>query len=300
MASRTLINTAFRRRAAPSVARAPITRFPKHVRTAFSTPEQKRRTAIITGSGRGIGKAIAIRLAQDGWDLCLNDIPSNKGDVESVVNEVQSTYNRKAISYLADVSDLKHVEAMVEESAGSLGPLNLMVANAGIAQVKGLLDLSEKDFRRMFEVNVFGVYNCYRAAAAKMIEQGDGGKILGCASIVAFKPFALLSHYSASKWAVRGLTQAMAMEMAKHKITVNAYAPGIVGTKMWDLIDEELGNMVGAKKGDTIAKYSGELIALGRTSVPEDVSKVVSFLAGPDSDYMTGQTVVVDGGIIFT
>lgn len=126
------------------------------------------------------------------------------------------------------------------------------------------------------------------------------GALTALPSIVAFKPFPLLSHYSASKWAVRGLTQAFAMEMATHKIRVNAYAPGIVGTAMWDLIDEELGKLSGAKKGDTIKKYSGELIALGRTSVPEDVSNVVSFLAGPDSDYVTGQTLVVDGGIIFT
>lgn len=134
-----------------------------------------------------------------------------------------------------------------------------------------------------------------------MIKQGSGGKILGAASIVAFKPFALLSHYSASKWAVRGMTQAFAMEMAEHKINVNAYAPGIVGTAMWDLIDEELGKKTGAKKGDTITKYSSELIALGRrTSVPEDVSSTVSFLCSKDSDYMTGQTIVIDGGIIFT
>jgi NAD(P)-dependent dehydrogenase (short-subunit alcohol dehydrogenase family) len=147
---------------------------------------------------------------------------------------------------------------------------------------------------------VYGVYNCYSTAAKQMISQGSGGKLLGAASIVAFKPFPLLSHYSASKWAVRGLTQAFAMEMATHKITVNAYAPGIVGTAMWDLIDEELGKTTGAKKGDTIKKYTDELIALGRTSVPEDVSSTVSFLASKDSDYMTGQTIVIDGGIIFT
>lgn len=117
-------------------------------------------------------------------------------------------------------------------------------------------------------------------------------------SIVAFKPFALLAHYSASKFAVRGLTQAFAMEMAPHKITVNGYAPGIVGTAMWDQIDETLGEMTGVAKGESIKKYSSELIALGRTSVPEDVSKTVSFLASPDSDYMTGQTLVIDGGIV--
>lgn len=132
-----------------------------------------------------------------------------------------------------------------------------------------------------------------------MISQGSGGKLLGAASVVAFRPFAMLSHYSASKWAVRGLTQSFAVEMAEHKITVNAYAPGIVGTAMWDLIDEKLGEKTGAKKGDTIKKYAS-LIALGRTSVPEDVSNTVSFLASKDSDYMTGQTIVVDGGVVFT
>lgn len=166
------------------------------------------------------------------------------------------------------------------------------IANAGIAQVKPLLDLTEADFETMFRVNVFGVQNCYQAAAKQMIKQGNctlssPGKLIGCSSIVGFKPFALLSHYSASKWAVRGLTQAYAMEMAEHNITVNAYAPGIVGTDMWSLIDEKLGEKTGAKKGDTIKKYSGELIALKRTSTPEDVAKLVSFLGGPDSDYVT-------------
>jgi len=185
------------------------------------------------------------------------------------------------------------------------------VANAGIAQVKPLLELTPADFERMFRINVFGVHNCYSAAAKQIISQGTAtpdnpNKIIGAASIVAFKPFALLSHYSASKWAVRGLTQAYAMEMAEYNITVNAYAPGIVGTAMWDLIDEEVGKKTGEKlgevikKGETIKKYSTELIALGRTSVPEDVSKLVSFLCGKDSDYMTGQTIVVDGGIIMT
>ncbi|KAF2120993.1 acetoin dehydrogenase-like protein [Lophiotrema nucula] len=283
-----------------NLSRASQAQFPKLARTVIGSPEQKGRTAIVTGSGRGIGKAIALRLAHDGFDLCLNDIPANKSIVDEVVDEVQSTYSRKAIPYLADVSKLDQVEGMVEESTKQLGPLNVMVANAGIAQVKALLDLSEEDLRRMFEVNVFGIYNCYRAAAKKMIVQGMGGKLLGCASIAAFKPFPMLSHYSASKGAVRSLTQGMAIEMAKHKITVNAYAPGIVGTAMWDLVDEKLGEISGAKKGETIKKYTSELIALGRTSVPEDVSSLVSFMCGPDSNYMTGQTVVVDGGIVFT
>ncbi|KAL1795989.1 hypothetical protein ACET3X_006213 [Alternaria dauci] len=292
--ARTLWQAASRLTSIPRVA----SQTPRWARSYAVTSDQNR-TAIVTGSARGIGKAIALRLANDGYDVCINDIEANKSEADQVVKQIQDL-GRKSLSYTADVSNLSQVQGLVKASVSELGPLNTMVANAGIAQVKALLDLTEQDFKHMFEVNVFGVYNCYTTAAKQMIEQGSGGKILGAASIVAFKPFAFLSHYSASKWAVRGLTQAMAMEMAEHKITVNAYAPGIVGTAMWDLIDEKLGERTGAKKGDTIKKYTNELIALGRTSVPEDVSSTVSFLCSKDSDYMTGQTIVIDGGIIFT
>ncbi|KAK4968698.1 hypothetical protein LTR28_001758 [Elasticomyces elasticus] len=250
------------------------------------------------------GKAIALRLAKDGYDVCITDVEANKPGIDEVVSQIKGM-GRNACSAVADVSDLQQVEQMVETSCKELGPLNTMVANAGIAQVKPLLELTEQDFRRMFEINVFGVQNCYSVAAKKIISQGNAkrdnpAKLIAAASIVAFKPFALLSHYSSSKWAVRGLTQAYAMEMAEHNITANAYAPGIVGTAMWDLIDKELGKKTGAKIGDTIKKYSDELILLGRTSVPEDVANLVAFLASRDSDYITGQTQVVDGGIVFT
>ncbi|KAM5349805.1 hypothetical protein ACJ41O_006310 [Fusarium nematophilum] len=259
---------------------------------------QQQRTAIVTGAARGIGKSIAIRLAQDGYDVCINDIQANKSLIDETVSEIQKL-GRKAYGHVADISVPSEVQKLVEASVKELGPLSTMVANAGIAQVKSVLDVTEEDLRRVFDVNVFGVFHCYQVAAKQMIKQGSGGKILGAASIVAMKPFPTLPVYSSSKFAVRGLTQCFAMELAHHKITVNAYAPGIVGTAMWDLIDEELAKVQGAKKGDVIKKYSDDLITLGRTSVPEDVAKVVGFLSGPDSDYMTGQTVVVDGGIIF-
>jgi len=263
------------------------------------TKDYGKRHAIVTGSARGIGKAIAIRLAEDGYDVSINDVPANQAGIDETVKEIQAL-GRQSYGHAADVSKLSEVEGLIEASVKHLGPLNIMIANAGIAQVKALLDLTESDVRRMFEVNVFGVFNCYSAAAKQMIKQGTGGKLVGCASIVAFKPFAMLSHYSASKWAVRGFTQAFAMEMAEHKITVNGYAPGIVGTAMWDLIDEELGKKKGVEKGETIKKYVTELTALGRTSVPEDVAKTVSYLASPDSDFMTGQTLIIDGGICFS
>ena len=172
-----------------------------------------------------------------------------------------------------------------------------MVANAGIAQVKTILELTPADLQRMFEVNVFGVVYCLQAAAEQMRRQGTGGKIINAASIAAHSGFDLLGHYSATKFAVRALTQAAAKELAKDKITVNAYCPGIVGTDMWDLIDEQMGARNGNAKGETLAQYS-QLIALGRVQTPEDVAGFVSYLAGPDSDYMTGQSVIVDGGIV--
>lgn len=182
------------------------------------------------------------------------------------------------------------------------------IANAGIAQVKSLLDVTEEDFDRMLAVNLTGVHNCYAEAAQQMINQGTckpnaPGKIIGAASIVAFKPTSLLGHYSATKWAVRGLTQAYAMELAEHNITVNAYAPGIVGTAMWDKIDEEMIAKKGGpnhKKGDMLRKYVDEMTLLKRVSVPEDVAKLVSFQASSDSDFVTGQTQIVDGGIMFS
>ncbi|KAI0163999.1 hypothetical protein GGR57DRAFT_452032 [Xylariaceae sp. FL1272] len=179
------------------------------------------------------------------------------------------------------------------------------IANAGIAQVKQLLEVTDRDFQRMFEVNVFGVQNCFAEAAKQMISQGnckpdDPGKLIAASSIVAFKPFAMLPHYSASKWAVRGLTQAYAMDLAEHHITVNAYAPGIVGTAMWELIDAGVAEKQGLRKGEVIKKMVRELTALGRVSVPEDVAKLVSFLASSDSDFVTGQTQLVDGGIIYS
>jgi len=262
------------------------------------TRDYGKRTVIVTGSARGIGKAIALRLAEDGFDVCINDISANQESIESTVKDIQAL-GRSAYGHVADVSKRSEVEALVEASVKNLGPLTVMIANAGIAQVKPLLELTEQDVERMFAINVHGLFNCYQIAAKQMIKQGTGGKIIGAASIVAFRPFPMLGHYSAAKFAVKGYTQVCAMEWAKHKITVNAYAPGIVGTNMWELIDEELGKATGKKTGETIDQYVNNLTALGRVSVPEDVAKCVSYLASPDSDFMTGQTSVIDGGIVY-
>ena len=188
---------------------------------------------------------------------------------------------------------------MVGRVADELGRLDVMVANAGIAQVAPLLEVTPEQFDGLMAVNLRGVFLCYTAAARQMIRQGGGGKIIGAASIAAHKGFGMLGHYSASKFAVRGLTQAAAQEWAEHGITVNAYCPGIVGTAMWDLIDEKLGGYMGLGKGEALKQFS-ELIALGRVETPDDVASFVSYLASKDSDYMTGQSVMIDGGILFS
>ncbi|KAI0811707.1 hypothetical protein GGR55DRAFT_688311 [Xylaria sp. FL0064] len=260
--------------------------------------------AIITGSSRGIGKAIALRLAADGYNVCVNDLGANRAGCEEVAKEIRGM-GRKACVAVADVTSREEVKGMIETSVRELGPLNTMIANAGIVQVKHVLEVSDEDFKHMFDVNVFGLQNCLSEAAKQLISQGNcqpdrPGKLLAAASIVAFKSFPLMPHYSASKWAVRGLIQAFAMELAKNNITVNAYAPGIVETAMWDKIDAAIEERTGLDKGEVTEKFAREMSALVRVSIPEDVAKLVSFLASSDSDFVTGQTQLVDGGIIFT
>lgn len=256
------------------------------------------KTALITGAGRGIGQAIAERLADDGFNIIIADVPEAKENVDKVVTSIQAR-GRDAVGVFGDVADPNDVARFLSEGTAALGNLDVFIANAGIAQVDPILDVQPAALDRMLDVNIKGVYYCYQAAARQFIAQGTSGKIIGAASIVAYRPFPLLASYSATKWAVRGLTQAAAMEFAKHKITVNAYAPGVVGTAMWDLIDERLTSIEGTPRGSALARQVDGILA-GRVSVPEDVAKLVSFLSGPDSDHMTGQTVLIDGGINFS
>lgn len=256
------------------------------------------RVAVVTGGGRGIGRGIAERLGRDGLHVVVADLPTMHDSTEETVASIQQAGGR-ATAADVDVASEDSTAALVRTAVQAGGALDVYVANAGIAQVESLLDYSKEDFQKILDVNITGVFLSYQAAARHMIEQGTGGKIIGAASIVAFRPFAMLSPYSASKWAVRGLTQAAAMEWAKYGITVNAYGPGIVGTAMWDLIDEKLAAEEGLQRGEAIKKYA-ESILLGRVSVPEDVANMVSFLASQDSDYVTGQTMLVDGGMQFS
>lgn len=173
-----------------------------------------------------------------------------------------------------------------------------MVNNAGIAMIGAIADAKPNEVERIFKVNVDGVLWGIQAAAGKFRQRGQKGKIINAASIAGHDGFALLGVYSATKFAVRGLTQAAAKEYAADGITVNAYCPGVVGTDMWVEIDKRMAEITGAKVGETYKKYV-EGIALGRAQTPEDVAALVSFLAGPDSNYITGQSPIADGGLVY-
>lgn len=256
------------------------------------------RVAVVTGAARGIGRSIAERLAQDGLHVAVADLESMRSELDEVARGIQQ-FGVNSIAVTTDVTDPSQVSALVEQVADQLGPLRVFVANAGIARVNSLLETSLEELDESVRVNLYGTFNSYQAAARQMIAQETGGKIIGAASIAAYRAFEMLGSYSVTKWGVRGLTQAAAQEWAKHGITVNAYCPGIVGTAMWDQIDDKMTEEAGWEKGEALKKQS-EQITLGRVEEPQDVASFVSYLASKDSDYMTGQSVLIDGGIHFS
>lgn len=255
------------------------------------------KVALVTGAGQGIGRGIALQLAEDGFDVAVADLPFQAEKAREVVAEIEAL-GRRAVFVAADVSKRDDVFAAVDTAARELGGFDVIVNNAGIAQVKPITEITEEDLAKIFSINVNSVVFGIQAAAAKFIELGVKGKIISAASIASVKGFPILGAYSASKFAVRGLTQVAAQELAVHGITVNAYAPGIVGTGMWDLIDEKLAEINGKPRGQNLQE-NVDSIQLGRIETPQDVAGVVSFFAGENSDYVTGQVLLVDGGMLY-
>jgi meso-butanediol dehydrogenase/(S,S)-butanediol dehydrogenase/diacetyl reductase len=253
-----------------------------------------QKVALVTGAGMGIGKAIAQRLAGDGFAVAVNDVSA--ANATATAEELQ-TSGVSATAAPGDVSDREQVFAMVEKTVADLGRLDVMVANAGIVQVDPILAITEEDFDRLYAINVKGVLWCAQAAAQQMIEQGGGGKIINAASSAAHTSHAVLGTYGSSKFCVRALTHVMAQEFAPHGITVNSYCPGIVDTGMWDTIDSRAAEVLGIPKG-AMKQKALEGIVLGRLQTPEDVANFVSFLASGDADYVTGQNMLTDGGMV--
>ncbi len=255
------------------------------------------KVALVTGAGQGIGRAIALQLANDGFDVAVADLSFQEEKALGVVAEIEAL-GRKAIFVSADVSKREDVVAAVSAAADTLGSFDVIVNNAGIAQVKPISEITEEELNKIFQINVNSVVFGIQAAAAKFAELGVKGKIISAASIAAIQGFPILGAYSATKFAVRGITQVAAQELAPQGITVNAYAPGIVGTGMWDLIDERLSEINGKPRGQNL-KENVDSISLGRIETPEDVAGVVSFFASEKADYVTGQVLLVDGGMLY-
>ncbi|KAH8807346.1 NAD(P)-binding protein [Xylogone sp. PMI_703] len=255
--------------------------------------------AIVTGASRGIGRAIALQLAEDGMDVAINDIPNQTAGLEAVKAEIQKR-GRKSGCFYADVSDEAQVQRMIGDIVSQFGELNVMVANAGIIVAKTLLEVSVEEWDRVQAINVRGVMICYREAAKQMIKQGKGGKIIGACSTAGFRSTGNTVAYATSKWAVRGLTQQAAAEFAPYDINVNAYAPGPVPTHMWEEIDASLVKRRGLQPGEAIQKSVETRSVLKRTQAPEDIANLVSFLASPKARNITGQSVLCDGGINFS
>ena len=253
------------------------------------------KVALVTGAGRGSGRGIALRLARDGADVALVDL--GQDGIGAVAAEIAELGSR-ATTFVADVSDRDQVFAAVDHAVSALGGFDIMVNNAGIALVAPLVDTRPEDVAKIWAVNVDGVLWGIQAAVTKLKELGHPGKIINVSSIAGHDGFAMLGVYSATKFAVRALTQAAAKEHAADGITVNAYCPGVVGTDMWVEIDKRFAELTGAAEGETYDKFVGG-IALGRAETPDDVAGFVSYLAGPDADYMTGQAGLIDGGLVF-
>lgn len=254
------------------------------------------RTALITGAARGIGAACARRLAGDGAKLVLVDVDGP--GVETLAAELGQ------VAVRADVTKPDDIARMLDEPYRRWGRLDVLFNNAGVIRVQPLLDVTEVEWDRVLDVNLRAVFFVLQAATRRMLKQdliaGSElrGKLIQTASIAAYRGGNhLMTPYSASKAGVVSLTRSAAQALAGQRITSNCVCPGAVETAMWEQIDREWGALEGLGQGETW-KRRIRGIPLGRPERAEDVARVVAFLAGPDSDYMTGQALNVDGGLV--
>lgn len=256
------------------------------------------RSCIVTGAAQGIGRAIAEALLDEGADVCFADINADKVTQVALANQARAAQQgAKVTSAQVDVTDRKAVRAMIAHAVASFGKLDVMFNNAGVNRPMNFLDVTEDNWNFIMGVNGLGCMIGIQEAARQMIAQGGGGKIINTASIASRQGFGNVAPYCASKWAVVSLTQSGARDLAKHNITVTGFAPGVVATEMWEQVDRDLMEIGAAERpGQAMEAFSADILR-GRVATAADITGTTTFLASKDSDYMTGQIVMIDGGM---
>jgi meso-butanediol dehydrogenase / (S,S)-butanediol dehydrogenase / diacetyl reductase len=264
------------------------------------------KIAIVTGAGQGIGKGVALRLASAGAHLIIAEY--NPETAEGTCSEVRAL-GRSAIPYPIDLSQVAQIQPMIDRAVKEFGRIDILVNNAGRMQTKPMLELTQEDWDRVVDTNQRGLFFCLQAAARQMIAQipeeirnadrapRSFGKIVNFSSVASRSGRPYSTHYAAAKAAVNSITKSAALALAKYNINVNAVAPGVVPTPMWEQIDHERGQLFGAQAGESIRNVVEQSIPLKRASSVDDLAGVVLFLCSPDADYITGQCLNVDGGI---
>ena len=256
----------------------------------------KDKVAIVTGGGRGIGRAICERLAGEGAVTVVTDIDGDQA--ERTAAEIAGA-GGSAFGLPLDVTlqdDIEDVVATVVERAGRV---DVLVNNAGIFDLAPLLEQSRESWDRIHDVNVKGLFFMLQAAAARMVAQGEGGRIINLASQAGRRGEALVANYCASKAAVISITQSAALALTEHDITVNAIAPGIIETPMWSVVDGLFAKYQGLPPGEP-KRRAVEAIPAGRIGQPDDIAAAAAFLASDDAAYITAQTLNVDGGNVMS
>ena len=248
------------------------------------------KTAILTGAASGIGIAVARRYLQEGASCLLVDLKLN-----DTLQTLAADHPDQVALLSADVTRREDIAAIVSTAVQHFGGIDILYNNAAIFDMHPLLDESWDSFDRLFAVNVKGMFFLLQAVARQMVEQGRCGKIINLSSQAGRRGEALVAHYCATKAAVISYTQSAALALAPHGINVNSIAPGVVDTPMWKDVDALFARYEGRQPGEK-KRLVGEAVPLGRMGLPEDLTGAALFLASADSDYITAQTLNVDGG----
>ncbi|RDB55830.1 3-oxoacyl-[acyl-carrier-protein] reductase [Paraeggerthella sp.] len=248
-------------------------------------PETLRRSAVVTGSSRGIGRAVAEELACAGFDVCVN-CSSERGlaAAQELADGLADEYGVRAVAVAANVADADQAQGLIEAAYEAFGRVDVLVNNAGITRDGLLVRMKEEDFDAVIDVNLKGTFNCCKAAAQRMMKQRYG-RIVNLSSVVGVAGNAGQANYAASKAGVIGLTKSLARELAARNVTANAVAPGFISTDMTDELSDKQRDAVLAR------------IASGRFGEPKDVAALVRFLASEEAGYVTGQVICIDGGM---